>query len=100
LSRVLKAGEVAKLCHCGHRDGELDTAEPLESIDHRGAPPGLDLLLKSLLKALETGSVFGDRLHVFLKNDLLRRCGTDDLAEPSEVSRAPAGAARIADILP
>ena len=84
LSRVLNAGEVAKRCHRGHRDGALDPTEPLEGIDHRGEPPGLDLLLKCLLKALATCRVFGDRLHVFLNNDLRRRGGTDDLAEPSD----------------
>ena len=44
--------------------------------------------------------MFGDRADVFLEDDLLRRGGTDDLAEPAEVGRAPGGPARIADIVP
>jgi hypothetical protein len=99
-SGVLTAGEVAKLCHRGDRDGALDTPEPLESIDPRGEPPALDLLVKFLLKALETCRVCADRLPVCLHNDRLRRWRADDLAEPSEVRRTPGGAAHRADILP
>ena len=54
-------------------------------------------VVKFLLKALKTGAVFGDGVHVFLQDDLLGRCRTDDFAEPSEVSRAPGGLARRAD---
>jgi hypothetical protein len=56
--------------------------------------------MKFLLQTLKTGGVFGDRVHVFLKDDLLGRWRTDDLAEPSEVRRAPGGLARRADIMP
>ena len=56
--------------------------------------------MEFLFQTLEAFGVFGDRPHVFLEDDLLRRGGTDDLAEPPEVGRAPGGPARIADILP
>jgi hypothetical protein len=44
--------------------------------------------------------VFGDRPDVFLKDHLLRGGGTDDVAEPPEVGRAPGSLARIADVVP
>jgi hypothetical protein len=44
--------------------------------------------------------VFSDRSDVFLEHDLLRRGGTDDLAEPPEVGRPPGGSACVTDILP
>ena len=40
-----------------------------------------------------------NRTDIFLKDDVLRRCGTDHLREPSEVGRAPSGPAHITDIL-
>ena len=40
-----------------------------------------------------------DSPDIFLKDDLLRRGGTDDFRQPPEVSRAPIGPARIANIL-
>jgi hypothetical protein len=56
--------------------------------------------LEVLFKTLETFGVFGDRTDVFLKDDLLRWCGTDHLAQPPEVGRTPGGPARSADVLP
>ena len=44
--------------------------------------------------------MFGDRTDVFLKDDLRRWRGTDHLAEPPEVGRAPGGPAGITDVLP
>ena len=58
------------------------------------------MLVEFLFETLETFGVFGDRTDVFLKDDLLRRCGTDHLAEPPEVGWAPGGPARVTDILP
>jgi hypothetical protein len=100
LSRILKAREVAEFRHRGDGDGALDTPQALEGVDHWGEPPGLDVVVQFLLQARKTGRVFGDRVHVFLKDNRLGRSGTDDLAEPAEVSRAPGGVARRADIVP
>jgi hypothetical protein len=44
--------------------------------------------------------VVGDHADVFLKDDLLRRGGTDDLTEPSEVGWTPGGPACVPDIVP
>jgi len=44
--------------------------------------------------------LFRDGLDVFLKDDLLRRGGTDHLAEPAQVSGTPVGPTGIADIVP
>ena len=71
----------------------------MEGVDHWGEPPGLDLGGQVLLQALKTGRVVGERVPVVLKDDLLGRGGTDDLAEPSEGSRAPGGWACRAAIL-
>src|SRR5262249_49958273 len=49
---------------------------------------------------LETLGVFGDGSDVCLEDDLLRRGGTDDRAEPPQVGWAPGGSARLPDILP
>jgi hypothetical protein len=97
---MLKAREVAEFRYCGHSDGELDTTQALEGVDHEGEPSGLDLVVQFLLQALKTGGVFGDRVHICLKDDLLGRGGTDDLAAPSEVSWPPSGLARRAAIVP
>ena len=56
--------------------------------------------MEFLLQTLQARSLFGDGLDVFLKDNLLRRCGTDHLAEPAQVGGAPVGPTRIADIVP
>ena len=71
----------------------------LERVDHRVEAPGFDLVLEFLFETLEAFGVFVDRSDIFLEDDLLRRGGTDHLAEPSQVGRAPGGPARIADIV-
>jgi len=79
LSRVLKACEVTQFRHGGHRHGELDTAQGLEGLDHRGQTPGGDLLVTVLFKPPEAFRVFGDGPPVCLANALRRRRRTDDL---------------------
>jgi hypothetical protein len=58
------------------------------------------MLSEFLFETLETFGVFGDRPDIFLKDDLLHRCGTDHLTQPPKVGRIPGGLARIADVLP
>jgi hypothetical protein len=72
----------------------------LEGVDHRLEPPGLHLVCEFLLEAHKPFGVLGHSTDVFLKDDLLCWRGTDDLAEPPEVSGAPGGPACIPDILP
>ena len=54
----------------------------------------------SCSRRLQAFSLFGDGLDVFLKDHLLRRCGTEHLAEPAQVGGAPVGPTRITDIVP
>ena len=51
-------------------------------------------------KTSQTFSLFGDGLDVFLKDDLLRRCGTHHLAAPAQVGRTPVGPPRRAAVVP
>jgi hypothetical protein len=60
----------------------------------------LNLILEFLLKALEAFSVFIHRPDIFLKDALLRGCGTDDLGEPAQVGWVPIGPAGVPDIVP
>jgi len=84
-----------------HRDGHgaLHPTQGLESVHHRMQAPRFDLLAEFLVQTPEALRVFRDGPDLFLKDDLLRRGGTDDFREPPEVSRAPIGPARRADIL-
>ena len=56
--------------------------------------------MEFLFQALEPVSVFGDRPDICLEDNVLGRCGTDDLAQPAPVGRTPSGPAGIADIMP
>ena len=57
-------------------------------------------LVECLVKTLEPFGVLGDRSDIGLEDDGLRWGGTDDLAEPAQVSRAPGGPAGRAAIMP
>jgi hypothetical protein len=56
--------------------------------------------LQLLFEPLQACSVFGDSPHVFLEDDLLRGCGTDDFGEPTQMGRAAGSSAGIPDIAP
>ena len=71
----------------------------LKGLDHRVQTPGFDVLVEFLFETLEAFGVFVHRSDIFLKDDLLRRGGTDHLREPSQVGRAPIGPAHVTDIL-
>jgi hypothetical protein len=96
LSRVIEAREVAQGCHRGHGDSKLDAPEGLESLNDRSQAPSVPLLVQFAFQPVQVFSLFGDCVDVFLKDYLLCRCGTDDLAEPRPVSRAPVGLPRVA----
>ena len=56
--------------------------------------------MEFVFETLEPFGVFGDGADVFLKDNLLRGCGTDHFAQPAQVGGTPGGPARITDILP
>ena len=96
---VSKRREVANFGHHGDGHGELHTAQGLKGFDHRVQTPGLHVLLEFLFETLEAFGVFADGSDIFLKDDLLRRCGADHFREPPEMGRAPSGPAGVADIV-
>ena len=57
------------------------------------------MILQFLFETLESFGLLMNRTDIFLKDDLLRRCGTDHLREPAEMGRAPIGPAHLPDIL-
>src|SRR5687767_13734973 len=84
-SGIVKTGEVTAFGYDGHGDGELYPTQVLEGFDHGAQAPGLYLILEFLLKMLEAFGVLVDGSDVFLEDDLLHWCGTDDLREPLQV---------------
>jgi hypothetical protein len=100
LSGMLAPGEVAECGHGGHRARAWHPTQGLERVDDGGEPPGLPLVCALLFQTRQPVGVVGDRAEVFLQDDLLRRGGTDDLAAPSEVGRAPGGPACVTDSVP
>jgi len=55
--------------------------------------------LEFLCQTLEALGVLTHGSDVFWKDDVLRRCLTDDFREPSEVGRVPSGPAGVTDIV-
>jgi hypothetical protein len=96
------AFKACQVTHFGHQsDGNsaLHPTQGLQGVDHRGQPPGVDVLMQFLFKALEMFAMFAHGTDIFLKNDLVSRRGTDDLREPPQVGRTPIGAAGVTDIV-
>jgi len=99
-SGVIEAGQVAELGDGGDRHRTLHPTEGLERIHHRAEPPGFDLLVECLGQPLEPFTVFGDRPDICWEDDVLCWGGTDHLAEPAQVSRAPGSPPCLPDIMP
>jgi hypothetical protein len=99
LSGIIEARQVSKFGHRGDRDSELHTAEGLKGLDHRVQAPRFDLLLEFVFETLEALGVVVDRTDIFLEDNLLRGCGTDDFGEPPQMGGVPGGPARVADIV-
>ena len=57
------------------------------------------MLLQFMFESSEAFGVFGDGTDIFLKDDLLRRCGADHCREPPEVGWVPIGPAHGTDIV-
>ena len=100
LSGVLEAGQVAEFRDGNHSHRNLHATEGLPRVYDGAEPPGGALLVAFLGQALEPVRVFGDRPDVFLEDDLLGGSGTDDLAQPAQVRRAPSGPTGIPNIMP
>jgi hypothetical protein len=100
LSRVIAPGAVAACGPSGHCARALPPAESLESVDARGAPPGLPLVGACVFQTRQPCGVVGDRSDVCLAHDRRCRGGTDDLAAPPEVGWTPGGPARRTDSVP
>jgi hypothetical protein len=100
LSRVLEACQVAQLRPGRHGHGALDPAQGLEGFDHGSAAPGFDLLGECEFETPSTFRLLSDGLDVFLKDERLRRCRTNHLDEPSQVSGTPGGPAGRAASVP
>ena len=98
-SGIIEARQVSKFGHRGDRDSELHTAECLQGLDHRVQAPRFDLLLEFVFETLESLGVFVDRADVFLEDNLLRGCGTDDFGEPPEMGWVPGCPARVPDVM-
>jgi len=100
LSRVLETCQVAQFRHGRHGHRALDLAQGLKGFDHWSEAPGFDLLVECEFQTPETVTLCSDGLDVCLKDDLLRRCGTDHRAEPAQVSGTPGGSTGRAAIVP
>jgi hypothetical protein len=62
--------------------------------------PGVAVLLPCLLETLKAFGVIVHRSDICLQDDVLCRCGADDLREPAQVGRVPSGPAHGTDSLP
>jgi hypothetical protein len=99
LAGILKPGQVPEFGHKGHGDGELDTPQRLQRLDHRRQASGIHVVLPFSPQTLQAFGLFMNRAHVCLENNRLHRCGTDHFGEPPEMGRAPSGPAGRADIV-
>jgi hypothetical protein len=81
---------------CSQGDGHRawHAAPGLQSLDHRGQPPGLHVLVECLLEPLEVCGMRLDYSDVGVKNTGLRGRGTDHGRAPPQVGRAPTGPGR------
>jgi hypothetical protein len=99
-SWTLKACQGPHVRHEGDGRGQLYPPQSLPGLDHRGQAPGCDRLVALVLQTLEAVGVFAPRSDLVLKNDVLRRRGSDDFREPSQGGWPPIGPAPVAAIMP
>ena len=59
----------------------------------------MDLGLEFLFETLEAFGMLLNGMDLFLKDNLLSRCGADDFREPPEVGWAPISPSHVTDIL-
>jgi hypothetical protein len=99
-SGVLEAGQVAECSDGSDRHRKRHATEGWQRVNDRAEPPGGDRLVEFLVQALEPVRVCGDRSDIFLEDDWLGGGGTEDLAQPAQVGRAPRGPTGLPDIMP
>jgi len=81
----------------GHR--AWPATHGLQSLDHRGQPPGFYGRMEGLLEPLEACRRLRNRTDVFWKNDGGWGRGTDTCRAPPQGGRAPMGPARVAHLV-
>lgn len=91
MARRVEAREVAELGDDGDRDEKLDAAQGLQRVDDRIQPPGRRPLEQLGLEAMHPIHLLIDGADRFLKHDLLRRRGADDLREVASMGLIPVG---------
>jgi hypothetical protein len=94
-----EAGHVPHCCHHGDGHRARHATEGLEGVHHGRQAPRRDLRAACVCQPPEALWGFRDGPALFVQDDRLRRGGTDDFRPPPQVSRAPIGPARRADIL-
>src|SRR2546426_11409991 len=100
LARSVEPREIPEFGDHDDGTGELDPAQRLDRLDHRGQPPARHLLVQLGLQALQSLVLLGDGAHVLLENDLLRPGRTHHLGQPAEMRGIPVGPTLVANVLP
>ena len=86
---MINTSAIANFCYHDHGAGAWHTAPGLQGLDHGVEAPGLHVIVPCLFETLEACGLLMNRPDLCLKDDWLRRGGTDHLREPAEVGRAP-----------
>ena len=100
VSGVLDAGQVTACSDGSDSHRTLHATEGVQRVNDRAEPPSGALLVAFLVQALESVRVCGDRSDLCLEDAVLGGGGTDALAQPAQVGRAPRGPTGIPDSLP
>lgn len=99
-SWLINTRQVTHGRHPSHGPGALYAAQGWQRLDHRGQPPGVDVLAEFVLQPLEACGVCSDGTDLFLKNNGLSGRGADHFRTPPEVGRAPMSPACVTDVVP
>ena len=100
LARVVEAREIAKLRDDGERHEPLHTPQGLQGFNDRIQTPRGRQFEKLLLDACETLDLLIDGTKRFLEDDLLRRCGANDLGEVASMRFLPVGSSDVVEAQP
>ena len=95
LPRRVETGEVSQFGDDGNGDQPLHAAERLQRLHDGIQSPRRPDLLQFGLEPPEPVDLFIDRAQRFLKDDLLRGRGTDDLREVPAMGGVPVGPADV-----
>ena len=100
LARMREPANIADLRDETHRRDKRDPAQRLQRLDDRGPPPRGRELPELVGEALDTAFGFVDRVAVLLQRDVLQGEGETEVGQPPAIRSGPAGATRIAAVLP